>query len=84
MTMQFKSIQQWINEQNQAEEPLYGCVMMEPKKIKDWEVVHLAGIDEEDVYVKHTTNPMALKKNHTLRFFSGYTKMKWIHPLWSI
>ena len=48
----FQSREQWINEQKKAGDPLYGCVMMEPKKIKDWEAVHLAGIDEDDVYIK--------------------------------
>lgn len=46
----FLSVQQWLNEKKKEEEPLYGCVMMEPRKIEGWEELHLAGIDEDDIY----------------------------------
>jgi len=47
----FVSISSWINEQ-EKEDPTFGCIMMEPKEIKDWEENHLAGIEEKDVYIK--------------------------------
>ena len=47
----FISINQWINEQK-IDEPQYGCVMMEPKKIDGWEENHLDGIKEDNVYIK--------------------------------
>lgn len=50
--MKFQSLIQWLNEQKKEVKPLYGCVMMEPKKIKDWEANHLGGIDEKDIYIK--------------------------------
>lgn len=46
----FVSIQNWLNESKKEDEILYGCVMAEPNKIKDWEENHLSGIDEEDIY----------------------------------
>ena len=45
----FISIKEWLNEQKE-EEPTYGCVMLEPEKIKDWEENHLSGINEDDIY----------------------------------
>lgn len=50
--MKFQSLNDWLNEQKKEEQPLYGCVMMEPKNFKEWEKVHLAGIDKDDVYIK--------------------------------
>jgi hypothetical protein len=47
----FTSIYQWINEQKSMKQT-YGCVMMEPSKIKAWEELHLVGIDEKDLYEK--------------------------------
>ena len=46
----FLSIENWLLEKKKEEKPLYGCVMMDPKKIKGWKEVHLAGIDEDDLY----------------------------------
>lgn len=49
--MKFQSIKNWLIEQKKKEEePTYGCVMMDPKKIKGWEKNHLEGIDEKDVF----------------------------------
>jgi len=46
----FLSIHQWMNEKKKEKDPLYGCVMMEPKKIKGWKENHLDGIEEDDIY----------------------------------
>lgn len=47
--LKFVSINEWLNEQK-TEEPVYGCVMMEPTKIKDWDVNHIGGIEEDDIF----------------------------------
>jgi 2'-5' RNA ligase len=53
--MKFLSLDNWLLEKetkkDKKEEPTYGCVMLEAK-IPDWEEYHLAGIDEDDVYIK--------------------------------
>lgn len=59
--MGFTSLENWINENSEVKsakareidddikEPSYGCVMME-SKIKEWEDLHLSGIEEDDLY----------------------------------
>jgi len=59
--MKFISLNKWLDEQvlhgkvpdpsKNPEDKKYGCVMMDTK-IDNWEDYHLAGIDEEDVYIK--------------------------------
>lgn len=48
--MKFISLNNWLNEQK-ADDPKYGCVMMEAK-IPNWEEYHTAGIEEDDVFIK--------------------------------
>ncbi len=50
----FISFDNWLNEsphQKPLDEPRYGCVMMDAD-IKNWVDFHLAGINEDDVYLK--------------------------------
>ncbi|HPI81797.1 MAG TPA: hypothetical protein PK122_00990, partial [Candidatus Paceibacterota bacterium] len=59
--MKFLSLNKWLSEQTirgkvsdpskNPEDKKYGCVMMDTK-IDNWEDYHLAGIDEDDVYIK--------------------------------
>ena len=68
--MKFVSLKDWINEQqvrgkkfiDNGQRDYYGCVMMDTK-IPDWEDMHLAGIDEEDVHVKPYDDSYGLEQD---------------------
>jgi len=47
----FISIKKWLNEQESISSPTYGCIMMDAK-IPKWEELHIAGIDQKDLYVE--------------------------------
>jgi len=68
--IKFISIENWLLEQKK-DEPVYGCVMMEPKKIKGWEENHLAGIDEKDVYIKPMDDSYGLEENPHITVLYG-------------
>lgn len=70
MKDKFLSIDNWLLEQKK-EEPVYGCVMMEPSKIKGWEENHLSGIDEEDVYVKPMDDSYGLEEQPHITVLYG-------------
>jgi hypothetical protein len=65
----FISFKNWLNEQK--EEPTYGCVMAEPKKIEGWEENHLAGIDKEDIYEDPNDDSYGLQRNPHLTLLFG-------------
>lgn len=67
----FVSLENWISEQeepekeeteSEEEKPKYGCVMMDAN-IKNWVEFHLAGIDEDDVYLKPYDDSYGLEEN---------------------
>jgi predicted GNAT family acetyltransferase len=62
---QFLSFNNWLNEsphQKPLDEPRYGCVMMDAD-IKNWVDFHLAGIEEDDVYLKPYDESYGLEEN---------------------
>ena len=65
----FQSINNWLNEQKK-EEPLFGCVMLDPMKIKGWEENHLNGIEEDDIYI-HPTENFGLENNPHITLLFG-------------
>ena len=67
--MKFTSFKNWLNEQK--EEPTYGCVMAEPKKIDGWEENHLAGINEEDIYEDPNDDSYGLQKDAHITILFG-------------
>lgn len=69
--MKFQSIKNWLIEQKKKEEPTYGCVMMEPKKIKGWEKNHLEGIDEKDVFIKPSDDSYGLEEKPHITILFG-------------
>jgi len=77
--MKFQSIDNWINEQKKEDAPLYGCVMMEPKSFKEWEEVHLAGIDEDDVYIKPYDESYGLEEQPHVTILYGIHEDD-VHP----
>lgn len=68
--MKFLSLNQWLMEQasndknpiSNEERDTYGCVIMDTK-IPDWEDFHLAGIEEDDVYIKPYDESYGLEDN---------------------
>jgi len=66
----FQSIQKWLNE-SKKEEPTYGCVMMDPEKIKDWEKNHLEGILEEDIYEDPSDDSYGLEEEPHITVLYG-------------
>ena len=66
----FTSIQSWLNEQ-ETNKPLYGCIMMEPNKIESWEEIHLAGIDENDLYEKPNDDSYGLEEEPHITLLYG-------------
>jgi hypothetical protein len=52
---------EFVDEEPEEKE-LFGCVMMDAK-IDDWEENHLAGIDEEDIYLKPMDDSYGLEDN---------------------
>jgi len=51
MENKFITLKQWIsmNEQKKEKEKTYGCVMLEAQ-VNDWDTIHLAGIEQKDLY----------------------------------
>ena len=52
--MNFKSFNDWLSEgahNSTPDEEKFGCIMMDAN-IDNWEEFHLAGIDEDDLYIK--------------------------------
>lgn len=48
----------------------YGCVMMDAN-IKNWEDFHLAGIDEDDIYLKPSDDSYGLEENPHITIVYG-------------
>jgi len=71
--MKFQSIKSWLNEQKESKEaePVYGCVMLEPKKIEGWEENHLDGIDEEDIFIKPNDDSYGLEEQPHITIVYG-------------
>ena len=67
----FQSIKEWLNEQKKEKEQTFGCVMMEPEKIKGWEENHLEGIDEEDIFIKPSDNSYGLEEKPHITILFG-------------
>lgn len=65
----FISLTNWLSEQKE-EKPLYGCVMMDPSKIEGWEENHLAGIDDDDIYIDEKTDS-GLEENPHITIIYG-------------
>ena len=60
--MKFITYKEWLNEQ--AEEPKYGCVMLDAKMDKkEWLDKHAGGIDGDDVYRKPYDDSYGLEDN---------------------
>jgi len=70
MKTNFLSIDHWLLEQKK-EEPVYGCVMMEPSKIKGWKENHLDGIEEDDVYIKPSDDSYGLEEQPHITVLYG-------------
>ncbi len=64
----FISIERWLNEQK--EEPYYGCVMLETQ-MRDWDDVHIGGIDDRDVFVKPLDDSFGLEKQPHMTVIFG-------------
>jgi len=75
----FLTINEWILENEkkpakqskQVEEPTYGCVMLEPAKIKGWVENHLGGIDEEDIFEKPNDDSYGLEEQPHITVLYG-------------
>lgn len=71
MKTKFLTIDNWLLEQKNQEEQVYGCVMMEPNKIKDWKENHLNGIEEDDVFIKPSDDSYGLEENPHITILYG-------------
>lgn len=67
-TLKFETINEWMSVQI---EPLYGCVMMEPSKIKDWEENYLYGIDQDDIYTDLKDDSYGLEEKPHITLLYG-------------
>jgi 2'-5' RNA ligase len=67
----FISYRNWVKlfEQQKKEEPIFGCVMLEAT-INDWVVIHLAGIEEKDLY-NDKTNEYGLEETPHMTLIYG-------------
>jgi 2'-5' RNA ligase len=73
----FSSFNNWLSEQNEdtkikkeEEDPKYGCIMMDAD-IKNWKEYHIAGIDEDDVYLKPYDDSYGLEENPHVTILYG-------------
>jgi 2'-5' RNA ligase len=63
--MKFQSFIQWLSESESSKKSTdekFGCVMMDAD-IKNWVDFHLAGIEEDDVYLKPYDDSYGLEEN---------------------
>lgn len=70
MNNKFISIKQWLFESKQKEQT-FGCIMAEPSKIKDWEQIHLAGINENDLYEEVNDDSYGLEEQPHITVLYG-------------
>ena len=65
-----ESLNEWLNEQKEREEPTYGCVMLD-SNMKEWDSIHLGGIDPKDVYKKPLDDSYGLEDNPHVTILYG-------------
>ena len=66
----FQSFKSWLLEQEEKEAPTYGCVMLDTN-MRDWEDIHISGIDPNDVFIKPLDQSFGLEENPHMTVIYG-------------